>query len=132
MKPYSTDLRPRVVEALQDGQTQPAVARRFALSLSSVQCYAQKWRHKEDLAPRPVPGRARLLTPAQQQELGTLVQERTNWTLQSLTQAWQQYSGQTISVATLHRCLQRGGYSYEKRAVAAERDPQSGDDSDKK
>lgn len=117
MKPYSVDLRQRVVQALQGGQTQPAVAKRFDLSLSSVQRYARKWREKEDLTPKSIPGRARLLTPVQQQELGALVQARADWTLQSLTHAWQQHSGQSVSLATMHRCLQRAGYSYKKRAA---------------
>ncbi len=118
MKPYSADLRQRVVDALQSGQTQPAVAQRFDLSLSSVQRYARKWREHKDLAPRRVPGRARTLSQAQQQQLGELVRSQSDWTLQSLNQSWQQHSGQSISLATVHRYLQRGGYSYKKRPAS--------------
>lgn len=122
-----------MVDALQDGQTQPAVAQRFDLSLSSVQRYARKWREKEDLTPKSVPGRTRLLTPVQQHELGALVQSRADWTLRSLTHAWQQHSGQIISVATMHRCLHREGYSYKKRAASPKNaTPKSEKHSDKK
>ena len=118
MKPYSADLRQRVVQALQDGQTQPAVAQRFDLSLSSVQRYARKWREHKDLAPKPTPGRARTLSQVQQSQLGDLVRSRSDWTLHRLSHAWQQHSGQSISVATMHRCLHRGGYSYKKSAAS--------------
>jgi len=118
MKPYSADLRQRVVQALQDGQTQPAVAQRFDLSLSSVQRYARKWREHKDLAPKPTRGRARTLSQVQQSQLGDLVRSRSDWTLQSLSHAWQQHSGQSLSVATMHRCLHRGGYSFKRRAAS--------------
>lgn len=114
MPAYSTDLRQRVVQALQGGQTQSQVAQHFDLSLSSVQRYARKWREQQDLEPRPIPGRARLLSQTQQQELAQLVRSRTDWTLQSLAQAWQQRSDQVVSRATLHRYLHRLDYSYKK------------------
>ena len=117
MRAYSTDLRQRVVQALQGGQTQTQVAQRFELSLSSVQRYARKWREQQDLEPRPIPGRARLLTQTQQLELAELVRSRTDWTLQSLAQAWQQRSDKVVSLATLHRYLRRLDYSYKKRAA---------------
>ena len=117
MRAYSTDLRQRVVQALQGGQTQSQVAQRFDLSLSSVQRSARKWREQQDLEPRPIPGRARLLSQTQQQELAQLARSRTDWTLRSLAQAWQQRSDKVVSLATLHRYLHRLDYSYKKRAA---------------
>ena len=114
MRPYSVDLRQRVVEALLNGQTQPDVARRFSLSLSSVQRYARQWREHRDLAPKPIPGRARRLTLEQQGELVALVRSRPDWTLSRLKDAWMSRSGQSVSVATMHRYVQRGDNSHKK------------------
>ncbi len=44
MKAYSTDLRERVVRALQDGKSQVWVVATFAVSLSSVQRWIARYR----------------------------------------------------------------------------------------
>lgn len=115
MRAYSLDLRQRVVEALQSGQRHKALAQRFDISLASVQRYARAWRERGHLAARPIPGRARALCPEQAQELEELLRSRTDWTLQSLAQAWQQQTGRGISVSALHRNLRWQDGTHKKR-----------------
>lgn len=54
MKPYSKDIRERVVEAYLSGEgTQREVARRFSVSLSFVQSILKKYRETGSLDPKP-------------------------------------------------------------------------------
>lgn len=54
MKPYSLDIRERVVEAYMSGEgTQRDVARRFSVSLSFVQSILKRYKETGSLEPKP-------------------------------------------------------------------------------
>ena len=58
MKPYSEDLRRRIVRAIQEGGvSKSAAARLFDVSLSSVKRYAKKANQGASLEPRKGGGR---------------------------------------------------------------------------
>jgi len=63
MKAYSADLRQRIVQAVDDGCSQPVVADRYNVSLNSVKRYVTQWRATASLAPQPRPGRPRVTPP---------------------------------------------------------------------
>src|SRR5258707_125613 len=67
MQAYSLDLRQRVLDACQSGQSEKEVAARFALCLSSVQRYKRTQRATGSLAPKPWPGRASTIKKEQQE-----------------------------------------------------------------
>ena len=52
MKPYSEDLRRRIVAAVVGGMPKPQAARLFGVSTSSVKRYSRLAAHQEPLAPR--------------------------------------------------------------------------------
>jgi transposase len=57
MKPYSQDLRDRIIHTLEAGQeTQPAVAERFCVSPSFVATRWHRWRHSGSGAAKPHAG----------------------------------------------------------------------------
>ncbi len=54
MKPYSLDLRERVIASVEAGElTQPQIAEKYAISLRSVENWARQWRRTGDLKPKP-------------------------------------------------------------------------------
>src|SRR5215218_9431987 len=57
MKPYSEDLRVRIVRAVEVGMSKSAAARLFGVSLSSVKRYARIAQRGESLMPRRGGGR---------------------------------------------------------------------------
>jgi len=116
MRAYSLDLRQRVGDALACGQTQEAVAERFDVSLSSVQRFARQWRERGDLSCKPAPGKARAVSAEMEPDLKELVLSRTDWTLETLADAWQQRTGRRISIWALQRNLRWWGLSLKKRA----------------
>ena len=80
MRAYSVDLRHRIVEAVREGQTQPSVAERFGVSLSSVQRFIRLHREAGSLNAKPLPGRKPAFDADQKQELETLLRQRNDWT----------------------------------------------------
>ena len=64
MKPYSEDLRTRIVAAVEGGMAKTEAARLFGVSLSSVKRYCTLAANEESLAPRKKKGgRPRRPTP---------------------------------------------------------------------
>ncbi|OSQ42809.1 transposase [Thalassospira alkalitolerans] len=62
-RPYSNDLRERVVSAVQAGESCRAVAARFDVAVSSVVKWQQRYRSTGSVAPRKMGGyRKRVLT----------------------------------------------------------------------
>lgn len=123
MRSYSVDLRQRIVQAVRDGQTQPAVAERFGVSLSSVQRFVRLQKKQGNLAAKPLPGRKPAFDADQRQELEALLRQKTDWTLHQLADAWLVHSGIRISVSALHRAVQQSGYRYKKRAASPKNAP---------
>ena len=118
MKPLSPDLRERILEALQGGQTRQQVATRFCVSLSSVQRLKRQGKEHQHLEPKPIPGRTRAVKEDQAAEPKEILATQNDWTLQSLAQAWQQHTGKALSTSALHRNLHWLGYSYKKRVAS--------------
>lgn len=118
MKPYSLDLRQRVLQALQEGQTQNQIAKRFDVSLSTVGRYKKQWQSHSTLVPKSIPGKPRRLNEEAAQQLACLTKSRTDWTLATLALAWQDTTGQSLPCTTLHRYLRWLGFSQKKRAAS--------------
>ena len=55
-KPYSADLRVRVVEAVDEGATRQEAAERFGVSVSSAVRWHQVWRHEGTIGAKPYGG----------------------------------------------------------------------------
>ena len=118
MKPLSLDLRERILDALQSGQTRTQVAERFCVSLSSVRRLKKQWAEQANLDPKPIPGRTRAVKEDQAAQLKEVIATQSDWTLENLAQAWEQHTGKAISPSALHRNLHWLGYSYKKRVVS--------------
>ncbi len=117
VKALSLDLRQRIADAIQEGQTQTSIAQRFAVSLSSVERIARKRREGHGLEPGVPPGKKPLVETEQQEAFAKLAASRTDWTLQTLAQAWQEQGGKALSQATTSRTLRRNGFSFKKSAA---------------
>ena len=124
MKPYSEDLRRRIVRALQEGGvSKPAAARLFDVSLSSVKRYAKKANQGASLEPRKGGGRPPKVDGATEKLLEEDVRERPAATVSERRHFLTQLTGKALSDSTVRRVLKRLGFSQKKRSVGApERD----------
>jgi transposase len=121
MRPYSNDLRIRVIEAIERGEESwRQIAKRFVVDLSFVIRLVQSYRRTGTIQPKPhAGGRRPALGPEQLQRLRELVREQPDATLEELRQAL----GVSCSTMAIVRALQKLGLPRKKKVLhAAERD----------
>ena len=114
MRAYSTDLRERIVRAVEAGTPRGEVARRFAVSPTTVRRYLRQRRQSGDLTPRRSPGRPPRIGPAQAAALRDLVARHPDATLAEHCARWEQATGQRISVATMSRAIRKQAITIKK------------------
>ena len=107
MRPFSPDLRQRIIAARDAGQSTAAVAERFSVSPRTVRRYRQRWREHGTLAPRPHPGRHRRIRGVDEALLREQVLAAPDATLREHRLRWHARTGVWVSESTLCRTLQR-------------------------
>ena len=122
MKAYSLDLRQRIVESLCEGTTCKTTSQRFDVSLSTVKRYKRDWKSEGSLAPKPIPGRPRLIQETEHEEFLALVASKTNWTLDSLGDAWEASKGIKPTVSVLSRTCKRLKITRKKSPASPEKE----------
>ena len=115
MKPYSEDLRTRVVGAVATGAPRKEVATTFAVSVPTIERWLRQQRRTGSLAPKPVPGPVAVKTEALLAALPERLAERADATLAELCAWWRAASGVMVSTATMSRALTRLGWTRKKR-----------------
>ena len=123
MKPYSLDLRERIVNAVKSGQLKENVATLFKVSLSSVKRYCKLEAQTGSLAPRKSPGRPPKLPPDQYETLASQLRTAPDQPHAYHAQLWFERHQVRFSRSTLCRVLSRMGWSRKKKSLkATERD----------
>jgi transposase len=115
MRPYSPDLRERILTAVQTGDAKAAVARRFCVERSTVRRYLRQWEQTGSLAPKPIPGDTPAIPPAQYPALRAQLAALPDGTLHAHCDRWAQEQGVRVSISTMSRAQRRVGWSRKKR-----------------
>ena len=117
-RPYSTDLRDRVLRACEVGdESQAAIARRFEISESVVRSWLRQL-HRKDGRRAPKPhgrGFRSILDEDDGAVLRSLVAAKNDATLAEYTRAFAARTGDEISESSMCRALQRHGLVVKKR-----------------
>jgi transposase len=116
-RPYSTDLRERVLRACAVGdESLAAIARRFEISESAVRSWVRCLRQEGRRAPKPHGrGFRSILDQDDGAVLRALVAEKNDATLVEYTRAFIARTGEEISESSVCRALQRHGLVIKKR-----------------
>jgi transposase len=120
-KPYSLDLRERIVGHVLAGHSARSAARVFGVSPSTAVRLASDHRRKGSVAPKPQgrrPGTVGKLAV----HIGFLIEvikSDPDITLRELSGALEDACGVQVRLSSIHRALVRTGYSYKKRAGGA-------------
>jgi transposase len=114
MRPYSLDLRERVLAALEAGQSSPKVAVRFGVSESFVRKLRIRLAEHGHFEWFPPPGRARLLNEKDEERLCLLALEHADSTLAELRELAASKLGLTISLTIVGRRLREMGMTRKK------------------
>jgi transposase len=125
MRPYSQDLRERVIDAVGRGEgSLRQIARRFVVSLSFVTRLLNRYRQTG--SPEPAPhggGRPPALGPADLERLRGLIRQRPDATLEELRRGL----GGMCSAMAVWRALRKLKITRKKKVLhAAERDTPKG------
>jgi len=116
MKPYSEDLRKKIVAAVERGMPKTEAARTFGVSLSSVKRYTRLVAREESLAPRKGGGRPPKADAAVARLLEEDVAVRPYAAVRERTAFLRAASGVELSVSTVRRLLRRLGFSQKNGA----------------
>jgi transposase len=113
MKPYSEDLRVKIVQAVRDGMSKSAAARLFGVSLSSVKRYVRIANRGASLEPRKGGGRPPKTNETMKKLLEEDVRERPAATVHDRGLFLHSVTGDSLSVSTIKRLLKRMGFSQK-------------------
>lgn len=114
MRPFSFDLRHRIIAALDAGQSTALVAERFQVAPRTVRRYRQRWRTHGTLDPTPHPGRHRKIRGTDEELLREQVLAAPDATLREHRLRWHARTGVWVSESTLCRALQRMQLTVKK------------------
>ena len=117
-RPYSTDLRERVLRACEIGdESQAAIARRFEISDSAVRSWLRQLHHDGRRAPKPHGrGFRSILDEDDGAVLRSLVAAKND--AAEYTQAFTARTGEEISESSMCRALRRHGLVVKKPSPA--------------
>jgi transposase len=112
----SIDLRERVVSAYEAGHgSYEEIAENFGVAICSVRRWVSILRKTGSVQKRSAPGAAPRIKDCQLVELGQLIEEKPDRTLNELCLIWQERFGVTISKSAMDRALARANLTLKKR-----------------
>src|SRR5256885_11894418 len=114
MRPYSEDLRERVMAAIDRGERRAAVGDCFSVSVPTITRWVRRRRETGGLAAKPAPGPPAVKLGALMDALPEQLLERADATLAEQCAWWHQRSGVAVRTATMSRALPRLGQTPQK------------------
>lgn len=114
-RPYSEDLRLRVVHAVESGKTTREVGELFEVSPGFVSKVHQLWRHSGGVQNKPIGGYRRALLEPYADVLIEQLSKHPSMTLKELQHWLETEHALTISIAALDKFLRlKLGFRYKK------------------
>ena len=115
-RPYSVDLRERVVASIDQGRSVRATAALFEVSASSVVKWSQRQRRTGSVAPDKMGGYVKPILLSEREWLAARLEAEPDVTLRSLV-AELNARGIKASYGSLWRHFAREGISFKKKPV---------------
>ena len=115
-RPYSNDLRERVVGAAQAGASCRVVAARFGVAVSTVVKWSQRYRQTGSVAPGKVGGHCRPVLEPQRDFIVARISQEPHLTLHRLKDELAA-RGVSVSHNTVWQFLRREGLRFKKNTV---------------
>jgi transposase len=107
MKPYSKDLRLKVLAAVDRSMPRKEVAQVFGVSEPTIRRYLRLRRQTGDVEPKPVPGPPARKREALERRLPAQVRLNPDLTLAEHCELFEDESGMEVSTATMSRAFER-------------------------
>ena len=114
MKPYSKDLRLRILAAVDRGMSRKEVARTFGVSEPTIRRYLGLRRQSGGVDPRPPSGPPARKGRALEEALPRQVSRNPDLTLEEHRELFEDEHGVAVSVSSLSRAFSRLGMPLKK------------------
>jgi transposase len=114
IKPYSQDLRERVLRAVDAGMPRADIVKTFAVSPATIKRYLKQRRETGHLRPKAIPERPAHKGAALEAGLLAQVEAHPDAWLEDHCQQWEAEHGVQVSTATMSRALRRIGWPRKK------------------
>jgi transposase len=114
MKPYSKDLRLRVLSAVDRGMPKKEVARVFGVSEPTIRRYLKLRQETGDVEPKPVPGPPARKGAALEATLPAQARTNPDLTLAEHCELFEDVHGVKVSTATMSRAFEKLGLPLKK------------------
>ncbi|MBD9449897.1 MULTISPECIES: IS630 family transposase [Rhizobium] len=118
-RPYSNDLRERVVAAVMDGQSCRVVAERFDIAVSSVVKWSQRYRTTGSVSPGKMGGHRRRVLEPHRAFIVEQIEQTSHLTLHRLKDELAA-RGVSVSHNAIWQFMRREGLSFKKTLFALE------------
>jgi transposase len=115
VKPYSKDLRLKVLEALDRGMPRREVAQIFGISMPTIKRWLKRRRETGEIAPRASPGPPARKGMALEEALPAQLQSNPDFTLEEHRELFEETHGISASTASISRAFERLGLPLKKR-----------------
>src|ERR671910_230720 len=117
MKPYSKDLRLRVLSAVDAGKPREEVAKTFSVPMPTIKRGLRRRRETGEVEPKPIPGRPSRKGTLLKEWLPKHLEANDDLTLEEHSEAFEEHFGQRVSTSTVGRAiasLPDGGWPLKK------------------
>jgi transposase len=117
MKPYSKDLRLRVLSAVDAGTPREEVAKTFSVSMPTIKRWLKRRKETGDVEPQPILGRPARKGAMLKEWLPKHLEANDDLTLEEHRRAFEEELGQRVSTSTIGRAisgLPDGGWPIKK------------------
>ncbi len=118
MRPYSLDLRQKIVHAREKQQLSiRQLAKIFGVAKSFVQKILKQYKETGDLKPLHSGGRPPKINPEQTVVLLEIIDTNNDATLSELRELFEQKTGLKLSTSTINRISHKFDYTVKKKAL---------------
>src|SRR5215204_82175 len=117
MKPYSKDLRLRVLSAVDAATPREQVANTFSVSMATIKRRLKRRRETGDVQPKAIPGRPSRKGTLLKGWLPRHLEANDDLTLEEHSEAFEEHFGQRVSTSTVGRAISElpdGGWPLKK------------------
>ena len=115
MKPYSKDLRLKVLEAVDRGMPRREVAEVFGISVPTIKRWLKRRRETGQVDPKPNPGPPATKGVALEEALPAQLRINPDFTLEEHRHLFEETYGISVSTSSISRAFERLGLPLKKR-----------------
>jgi transposase len=117
MRPFSEDLRERIIAAKKSGQPSARVAERFAIGVRTVERYWERYREEGHCRKGKIGGHRRSRLEGHEQTVASWIEAQPSLSLEELSERCQKELAVKLTPCAIWHRLKAMGLAYKKSAA---------------